>query len=329
MKIVYLIHQFYPEFYTGTEKFVFNLSTMMQKAGNKVKVISYSFYEEELYSYSRGNLLCKEYIYKGVPVLAIRHKKTPDDLHEAFDNKALSEIATDLITKEKPDIVHIGHPMRVAALAQVLPSLSIPYIVTLTDFFLVCPKVNLVTSENALCAGPENGGACRKMCPELPSDYVARRLKAAKEILFSANLIVAPSRFLAGIFKREFRELEVKIISHGLNFNQLKPNEKRYTRDDRVVFCYAGSFNPHKGTHVLIEAFRRLNRSNALLKIYGSGPEESYVKSLTSMAATNGNIEFCGVYPESQTGEVLSNVDVVVVPSLCYENYPMTLHEAL
>ena len=26
---------------------------------------------------------------------------------------------------------------------------------------------------------------------------------------------------------------------------------------------------------------------------------------------------------------VLSNVDVVVVPSLCYENYPMTLHEAL
>jgi SAM-dependent methyltransferase len=53
------------------------------------------------------------------------------------------------------------------------------------------------------------------------------------------------------------------------------------------------------------------------------------VKSLTSMAATNSNIEFCGVFPESQTGEVLSNVDVVVVPSLCYENYPMTLHEAL
>jgi glycosyltransferase involved in cell wall biosynthesis len=47
------------------------------------------------------------------------------------------------------------------------------------------------------------------------------------------------------------------------------------------------------------------------------------------MAATNSNIEFCGVFPESQTGEVLSNVDVVVVPSLCYENYPMTLHEAL
>ena len=62
---------------------------------------------------------------------------------------------------------------------------------------------------------------------------------------------------------------------------------------------------PIKGTHVLIEAFRKLNPSNALLKIYGSGPDESYVKSLTSMAATNGNIEFCGVYPENHTGEVL------------------------
>ena len=69
--------------------------------------------------------------------------------------------------------------------------------------------------------------------------------------------------------------------------------------------------------------------TNAVLKIYGAGPDASYRKSLTSMAASNGNIEFCGVYPESQTGEVLSHADVIVVPSLCYENYPMTLHEAL
>ena len=40
-------------------------------------------------------------------------------------------------------------------------------------------------------------------------------------------------------------------------------------------------------------------------------------------------MEFCGLYSEDQTGEILSNVDVVVVPSLCYENYPMALHEAL
>ena len=329
MKILYLIHQFYPEFYTGTEKFVLNLSRMMQKAGNRVKVITYSFYEDSFYDQRRGEILCKEFLYNGIPILAIKHKQLPDDIHHAIGNTAITEIADDLIRMEQADIVHIGHTMRVGALAQALKPLGIPYILTLTDFFLACPKVNLVPSRQALCSGPEQGEACGKLCPELQSDYIQQRLEFAKNILLNARMLVAPSAFVAGVFMREFPGLAVKVVHHGLSFERLKRNQRTYARGDRIVFCYAGSFNPHKGTHVLVEAFKRLNPSNAVLKIYGSGPNEAYVKSLTSMAVTNGNIEFCGVFPESQAGEVLSNVDVVVVPSLCYENYPMTLHEAL
>jgi glycosyltransferase involved in cell wall biosynthesis len=303
---------------------------MMQKAGSRVKVITYSFYEDSFYDQQRrGKMLCKEFLYKGIPVLAIKHKQLPDDIHHAIGNTALAEIADDLINVEQPDIVHIGHTMRVGALAQALKPLGIPYILTLTDFFLACPKVNLVPSRQPLCNGPKQGEACGKLCPELTSEYIHQRLESAKNILFNARMLIAPSAFVAGVFMQEFPGLAVKVVHHGLSFEKLKRNQRTYANGDRIVFCYAGSFNHHKGTHVLVEAFKRLNPSNALLKIYGSGPDESYVKSLTSMAATNGNIEFCGVFPESQTGEVLSNVDVVVVPSLCYENYPMTLHEAL
>jgi len=154
MKIVYLVHQFYPECYTGTEKFVLNLSSMMQKAGNRVKVIPYSFYQDAFYDQRRGKILCKEFLYKGIPVLAIKHKQLPDDLHHAIGNTALAEIADDLINREQPDIVHIAHTMRVGALAQALKPLGIPYILTLTDFFLSCPKVNLVPSRQPLCSAP-------------------------------------------------------------------------------------------------------------------------------------------------------------------------------
>jgi glycosyltransferase involved in cell wall biosynthesis len=329
MKIVYLIHQFYPEFYTGTEKFILNLSTMMQKAGNRVKIISYSSYPDSFYDHSRGEFLCKDYTYQGIPVTALRHKKIPGDLNHALGNKALSEIAGDLINREKPNVVHVGHTLRVGALAQVLQPLGTPYIVTLTDFFLVCPKVNLVTSAKILCSGPEQGRTCGKLCPELELDYITTRLKAAKEILSHARLVVAPSQFLAGIFRKEFPGLEVKIINHGLNFHRLRRNEKSYAPHDPVVFCYAGSFNGYKGTHLLVEAFKGVRSANALLKIYGSGTEESYVKDLTAMAQGDGRIEFCGVYPEEKTGEILSGVDVIVIPSLCYESYSMILHEAL
>ena len=146
MKIVYLIHQFYPEFYTGTEKFILNLASMMQKAGNKVKVVSYSFYEDSFYDQTRGAILWKEFVYQGLPVLSLKHRQIPPDLNHTLGGTGLSEIARELIRREKPNIVHVGHPMRVSALVHALPTLRTPYIITLTDFFLACPKVILVTS---------------------------------------------------------------------------------------------------------------------------------------------------------------------------------------
>ena len=41
MKILYLVHQFYPNAGWGTEKFVLQLAQRMQMAGHTVKVITY------------------------------------------------------------------------------------------------------------------------------------------------------------------------------------------------------------------------------------------------------------------------------------------------
>jgi len=46
------------------------------------------------------------------------------------------------------------------------------------------------------------------------------------------------------------------------------------------------------------------------------------------MAGRDERIRFCGTYREEEVGEVLQNIDVVVIPSLCYESYSLTLHEA-
>ena len=329
MKILYLIHQFYPEYYTGTEKFILSLATMIQKSGNRVKVMTYSFHENSYYNQRMGDIVFKEFIYKGIPVLALRHKKIPEDIHRSLSDKELSTIASDFISKEKPDVVHVGHPMRICELIKALQPLNIPYIVTLTDFFLICPKYILFTSKNTLCSGPEGGKACQSLCPELPSGFITRRLETARDILFNAGLVVSPSRFLAGIFKKEFQDLDVKIINHGLRYSTVKRNERSYTKGDRIIFCYAGSLNPHKGVHILIDAFKRVCSNDAFLNIYGSGPDEFYVSRLMAMAKEDRRIEFCDVYSEDRVGEILSNVDVVITPSLWYENYPLVLHEAL
>jgi len=313
-------------YYTGTEKFALNIALIMQKWGHNVKVITYSFYENSFYDEIKGNLFSKEYLYQGIPVLAFKHKNIPPDIHFQLQDESLERIAREIIQKEEPDIIHAGHLMRMGEFILAAKMLEVPYILTLTDFWLICPKVILVNSEGDLCTGPRLGIICQKKCPELDGKFISTRLRISEHILLNAKTIISPSNFLASIFKNELPCLPVQIINHGINLHKLRKNKKSYKKGDKIIFGYAGSLNPHKGVHVIIEAFRKIKNHNIGLKIYGSG-DALYTNKLKEMAKDN-RIEFLGVYSENQIADVLENIDIIIIPSLWYENYPLILHEA-
>lgn len=329
MKILYLVHQFFPEYYTGTEKFVSKISSMMQKVGYGARVITYSYYQDSFFEKEAGDILYRESTYKGIPVTMLRHKRIPENINIAMRDKRMKDFAEHVISTEEPDIVHVGHPMRVNEFIFASQRLNIPYIVTLTDFWLICPKVNLVNSRGSLCAGPGGGKECVTSCPELPHEFMVERAGLARSLLFGAKKVVSPSKFLGGIFKNELGSLDIAVVNHGISYSKIKRNNKNYTNEDTLVFCYAGSLNYHKGIHVLIDAFKMITSSNVVLKIFGSGPDSSYVDKLIDQSRSDRRIEFCGIYSEEDVGDIFSNVDVVITPSLVYENYPLVLHEAL
>jgi len=330
MKVLFLIHQFYPNYSTGTEKFILNLAKMMQRCGHRVKVITYSFHPSWFYQYRLSGFAIKEYVYESVPVLAFRFRKHPEDLHFALGDSEMAQVGVELLQRENPDIVHIGHSMRVAGFIKSARQLNIPYVVTLTDFFLMCPKYILVRSNGSLCSGPESGLACTQHCPELPNDRIPKRLVEAQALLAQANAVAAPSQFLAKTFQREFPGLQPILIRHGMSFHNLKSNSRRYQHGDRIVFGYAGSLNTHKGVHILIEAFMSARLSEAELKIYGkNATSRHYVNSLKKASYSCKNISFCGEYAAGQLAEVLQGIDVIVLPSLWHENASLILCEAL
>jgi glycosyltransferase involved in cell wall biosynthesis len=328
VKILYLVHQFFPEYHTGTEKFILGLARMAQNSGHKVKVIAYSLYPDSFYDELVEGILWKEYSFKGIYVVVMKQKNPPKDVHHNFENPALSKIASQLIQIEKPDIVHVGHSMRISKLIEVLPTLNIPYIITLTDFFNICPKYNLITSKDSLCDGPRGGDACQKFCPEYSYSYISKRLELSHAILSQAQAITCPSHFAANLVKKEFPDLKIQVINHGMRINTLKRSDRTYTDKQALIFGYASSLNVFKGVHILIEAFKRVPGDSLKLKIYGSGEKKAYVKQIEKMAKGDKRIEFCGVYAEEQLGDVLTNLDAIVIPSLWYENYPLIFQEA-
>jgi glycosyltransferase involved in cell wall biosynthesis len=96
-------------------------------------------------------------------------------------------------------------------------------------------------------------------------------------------------------------------------------------------FGYVGALAPHKGIHVLVEAFRKVVDARpglATLSIHGStGWLPRYVSDLRH-AARGYDIDFPGEFRHQDVAAIYRELDVLVVPSLWWENAPLTIQEA-
>jgi len=329
MKILYLIHQFYPYYFSGTEKFVFNMATCMQKQGHKVTVATFAFKEHLKNSERDGNVLSERYMYYGIPVVSFGYKQVGDDVHYKVKNEDLEKFATRLLSDEKPDIIHAGHLMRVFDILRVAKKRSIPYIVTLTDFWAICLKTILVNSEGELCTGPKKGEACLKNCPDLPKELMQLRLKETREVLLGAKAVCSPTKFLANIYVNEIPGLDIKVIALGLRTGKFVPQRKNLEEGKCVTLIFGGTWLPHKGLHVLLEAFGNVKSQNMVLKVYGTGFDKEYNDLIYQSEKKDKRIQIKGVFCETDIDAIFNEADCSVIPSIWWENSPYMLTEAL
>jgi glycosyltransferase involved in cell wall biosynthesis len=91
---------------------------------------------------------------------------------------------------------------------------------------------------------------------------------------------------------------------------------------------FVGGIYQSKGVHVLVRAFRRLEPDEAELHVHGHldwFPD--YVAEL-ERDAEGLPVRFHGPFAPERLDEVLAELDVLVVPSVWYENMPITIQEA-
>jgi glycosyltransferase involved in cell wall biosynthesis len=93
---------------------------------------------------------------------------------------------------------------------------------------------------------------------------------------------------------------------------------------------YVGTLAPHKGVHVLLEAFRALARPDCSLDVVGNPAlDPAYSARLRTLAAGDRRVRFRGAIPPDEIGELWDELDLLVLPSLWWENSPLTVLEAL
>lgn len=97
-------------------------------------------------------------------------------------------------------------------------------------------------------------------------------------------------------------------------------------REEKVV--YLGRLGAYKGVHLLVEAWRRWGKEAPLLEIIGDGPERQRLEALARDSAAAARIRFTGQLGFAEAQERLARARLLVLPSLCFEGFPMVIREA-
>lgn len=326
LHICYLIHYFFPDKSGGTERFVLNVAKEQQKLGNRVTVMTLGKRPLKQYSENAGGIFCEKLDVEGVPIIQIRYRRAPRGLYydTIDDNESrMTTFAEEFLRENAVDIVHAAYPQPFASFLRVCKKLNTPYIVTLTDFNMICHYATLVSKSGQFCNGSDQGKKCRNCGTYGVSDCEQRYVRS-RNLLKSADYITVPSEFVARVFAHEFNALPIYVLPHGIGLGFKSIQERKVTRK----FIYAGTLSDLKGVHLLIGAFKKVPYDDITLDIYGEG-EPSYTERLKSLAKSDSRIKFRGNVLANDMPAVYQAADCVVVASIWFETYNFVLREAL
>jgi glycosyltransferase involved in cell wall biosynthesis len=145
----------------------------------------------------------------------------------------------------------------------------------------------------------------------------------------SADLVIGPSRFLREKYLASGRFDARRFVysDYGMVTDHLHALAKTADPQGDVRFGFVGSLVWYKGVDVLVRAVRGL--AGAKLLVFGSfTPERDPHHAELARLAEPGRVEFRGRFDNARLAEVYREIDVLVVPSVWFENSPLTIHEA-
>src|SRR5690606_9915093 len=142
-----------------------------------------------------------------------------------------------------------------------------------------------------------------------------------RRIAKGAAAITSPSRFLAGLIRRQCPDFPVDVIPNGFAPAADTPSRKR-----DLVLVVARLF-PRKGVQHFLDAVQRLARHGDWeFVVAGDGP---YLETLRNQARILGSpVRFIGFVSQEELRGYYQAARIFVFPSI-RENFPMVLLEAM
>jgi len=204
-----------------------------------------------------------------------------------------------------------------------------------------CPRGQRMTPELDLCHDVDVS-KCAVCLPKMWGGWFGhgRDVEQLEEyhawirgVLHRADALVTPSESSRAIFDRQGVPADsITVVENGLDHAPLAHVAAARTPADHFRFGFIGSVLPTKGVHVLLDAFARLTDRDCRLDVHGEllGWHEvtNYADRIRNQASSLGDrVTLHGRYEADDLPRILGSLDALVVPSLWFEAFCLTLRE--
>lgn len=228
-------------------------------------------------------------------------------------NRASGRRFADILDAVRPDVLHSHNIDGFSPIVwRIAKRRGIPTIHTAHDYHFLCPRSNLLDRHGQICTTPH------PLCRGWRKYYGVR--------LTDVDIFASPSHFLldqyraAGLCPRRG-----VVAANGVPLPTQRAPSAPTDSPGALRLLFIGGLTESKGITVALEAMRQIPADLPVrLDIAGTGPLDHAVEQA---AAGDSRIRWHG-FVSGAAKEALFDADLLLFPSLWYENMPTTILEA-
>ncbi len=356
MKVLIAVHGFPPSHISGAERTAERVAQWLVKHGHTVTVFTCEKLDDP-------NTRVETAVENGITLYRFYYDlKAGNYFENLYDDPRVGTAFRQILEQESFDLVHIFSGYLLGGqVINTAKAFHLPVVLTLTEFWFMCFRLNLLTANNEMCIGPETDEKCMRCVSE---DQRRFRLPAAKapvlmdafwslakhlpfaeastqaitkwretltKAIHAVDLVLCPSQFIITKFSEyHFDTSRFIHLRHGIR-QMNKPADITGSSSNSLRLAYMGQIKVHKGVDLIIDAVLPLLDAGVPITVdlWGSSAgNDPYIMKLKERTARYPAIRWAGSYNNEQLPTVLSSFDVLIVPSRWYENSPAVILEA-
>lgn len=256
------------------------------------------------------------------------------NLHSSLTNFSYFLKAT------RPGIIHLHHCVHLGyelldIIKNTLPDVKIYF--TLHEFIPICHNDGQMLKTNGQLCHRADYESCALCFPKKSVGDFWQRKRRFLHYFRNVDMFISPSRFLRDRYVEwGIPEDKIEVLENGLR--DIAPVPPRaLDAGGRNRYGFFGQITPFKGLPVLLEALAlltRQERSRLVLEVHGANLDKqkknyrANIERYRKQFEKESCLRWMGQYAASDVGGRMGGIDWFVIPSIWWENSPVTIQEA-